>query len=435
MTIFPIIRKYYWGFIRFIGMYYWYVIADCLVKVAFYYLIQRKKSAGYPVVVIDHNFIQDIEALRDVSSTEQTNIIRIPYESFYLLAGCYFCEDSRDGSYLAEEIQLPREQYNKMLRRLFLVWRPKKFITVFVCPSDSFFWIREIIALLHENMIPCVVVDKEGTISPHSMEHHSRQIVERYPFISDRILVWSERQSEFWQRTGVAAEQIRIVGQPRSDFFFNTSAWLPRFSLPGGNKPLILFFTFETDAYAPTPGYHIWRDLRDDIDESIVTLAKRFPEKVFVVKTHPQQQDRLSVERKFTVAGLQNIVVCHGAELSRHLIVHAAVVIGFQTTALIEAMLAGKRVVYAEWSRAVFANRHHLIPFHEAKGIDIVDSQQEFDGLLEEMLSCGDFLPSNDSLAARKPFVDIYIPNADGNASRRVLQQLHNLLDERSGVA
>lgn len=432
MAVIPIIRKWFWDLIRLIGIYNWYVVADCLVKVIGYYLIQRRKSAGYPVVVIDHNFIQDIEALKAVSATEKINLICIPYDSFYLLGCSCFNEDIRDGSYLVDEMTEPKKHYRKILQKLFTFWRPQKFIKAFVAPSDSFFWIREIVALLQERSIPCIVVDKEGTISPHSMEFFSMQIAKLYPFISDWILVWSERQKSFWQRTGVTAEQIRVVGQPRSDFYFNTSVWLPGSSLPGGDKPLILFFTFETDAYAPTPGDHIWRGLRQDIHSCLVEFAVAYPDVHFVVKTHPQQIDKYEVEQEFANHVASNISVLHGPELARQLIVNADVIIGFQTTALIEAMLARKRVIYTEWSEEVSTRQHHLIPFHKAQGIDIVNSRQEFAALLASIIETDNFIVSEECQEMRKEFTDIFIPNADGKASTRVLQNLRNFIEQNN---
>lgn len=415
-------------------LYLYYVVVSAYCKLEFCSRSKVTPSKLLPVFIVDHNFIQDINALEKQASIHGVKLTRLPYLIFYLLADVFFPENIRDKSYVTDQMAAPRSNYNKIVRVIFSLWRPEKKISCFLTPSDSFFWIREVIIILRERGIPCVVIDKEGTISPHSMEHHSRQIAECYPFISDYIIVWSERQKEFWQRTGVSEDKIQVAGQPRSDFFFDRSAWLPRAKLPCGDKPLVLFFTFETDAYAPTPGDHIWRDLRHDLHTSLISLAKNYPDISFVVKTHPQQADRMAVEDEFTTAGIGNIAVLHGPELARHLIVHADVVIGFQTTALIEAMLVGKRVIYTEWSSEVCANRRHLIPFHEAKGIDIVHSRLEFDAVMDSLLRQRAFSVSREELTARKPFVDIYIPNADGNVSCRVMRQVRRIIDNRSGT-
>lgn len=398
------------------------------------YWRQRLSRPGIPVLVIDHNFVQDIEALRAAATEKNVNLISISFAPIYLLAELYFPPDIREGSYLRDEMAPYKRDYRIMLEQLLRLWNPAKRIHCFVTPSDSFFWIRELIGLLHDKRVPCIVVDKEGTISPHDMEHFSKKVSELFPFISDFIIVWSQRQREFWSRTGVPADKILIEGQPRSDFFLHPERWLSKETLVGKCKRLFLFFTFETDAYAPIPGDHLWRDLRCDLHMAIEAFARQYPDHVFVVKTHPQQRDRFQVEQEFARTGLKNIVVLHGAEIARHLIVQSDVIIGFQTTALIEGMLAGKKVIYTEWSSTVRDNLQNLIPFHEAAGIDRARSREEFESLLSHIIQHEDFGVDDDTMAIRKPFIDVFIPNADGNVSERVMNRIIEIVRNKSGV-
>ena len=64
------------------------------------------------------------------------------------------------------------------------------------------------------------------------------------PEIADYILVWSERQKLFWEKTGVNSDKIKVVGQPRSDFWKQPTRWLPKnkLGIPGlrQNTKLIL---------------------------------------------------------------------------------------------------------------------------------------------------------------------------------------------------
>jgi hypothetical protein len=423
------IAKFIWNALKIIGIYRAYIVLNTYVKLDCYYWSQRLRHAGIPVVIIDHNFIQDISLLQRHAADSGINLIRLPYEPFFMLGALFFNEDVRDGSYQIDAVQESRASYNRLIRALFSFWKPQAKISCFLTPSDSFFWIREPVSVLREKGIPCLVIDKEGTISPHSMEHHSRQVADFFPLISDGIIVWSERQREFWNKTGVADEKILVAGQPRSDFFFDTALWMQRERLLPKSSRVIVFFTFETDAYAPVPGDHIWTGLRGDIHRSLIGYAGKFPDLLFVVKTHPQQQDRALVQAEFAATGLKNILVLHGPQISRHLIVHADLVIGFQTTALIEAMLAAKRVVYTEWSREVSENLDQLIPFHEARGIDVMRSRGEFEALLDGIFARDDYLVPALAQAGRKEFIDVYIPNADGNVSRRVMKHVREVIE------
>jgi hypothetical protein len=53
-----------------------------------------------------------------------------------------------------------------------------------------------------------VVVQKETTISPDTMEDHSLIVGEFAPFVSDYMTVCSERHREFWLRAGVDGGRV-----------------------------------------------------------------------------------------------------------------------------------------------------------------------------------------------------------------------------------
>lgn len=409
-------------------------ILHAAVSIECSYWFQRLSRTGIPVLIMDHNFVQDIDALRYAATHKKINLISISFAHLYLLAELYFPIEIREGSYQREEMESCKLDYRILLEKMLKYWNPARRIHCFLTPSDSFFWIRELIILLKEKGVPCIVVDKEGTISPHDMEHFSKNVADFFPLISDFIIVWSQRQKEFWLRTGVPADKILIEGQPRSDFFLHPERWLSKETLVGKCKRLFLFFTFETDAYSPIPGDPLWRELRSDVHMEIESFARQYPDHVFVVKTHPQQRDRFQVEQEFARTGLKNIVVLHGAEIARHLIVQSDVIIGFQTTALIEGMLAGKKVIYTEWSSDVRDNLHNLIPFHEATGIDRARSREEFESLLSHIFQNEDFGVNDDTMAIRKPFIDIFIPNADGKVSERIMNRIMEIVRYRRGV-
>lgn len=399
------------------------------LSIEYSYWLQRRSRSGIPVLIIDHNFVQDIDALRYAAKDNGINLISISFAPIYLLAELYFPVDIREGSYFEEEMDSCKLDFRMLLEKMLRFWKISRRIHCFLAPSDSFFWIRELIVLLQEKGIPCIVVDKEGTISPYDMEHFSNKVPSLFPFISDLIIVWSQRQKEFWLRTGVNNEKIIIAGQPRSDFFFNPERWLSRESLVGKCNKLFLVFTFETDAYSPIAGQHLWRELRSDIHKTIEIFARQYPDYVFVIKTHPQQRDRMLVEHEFTQTGLKNILVMHGPEISRHLIVQSDLIIGFQTTALIEGMLAGKKVIYTEWSQFVRNNLQNLIPFHEASGIDRAQSLEEFKCILNNTIQNDDFNVDDRIMAIRQPFIDVFIPNADGKVSERIMNQVLHVIN------
>jgi hypothetical protein len=86
-----------------------------------------------------------------------------------------------------------------------------------------------------------------------------------------------------------------------------------------------------------------------------------------LIKPHPQQPVELLREWRRRAGDLwdRRVFVVDPQADVRPLIVAADVTIGFQSTALIEAMLAGRPVLYTGWDEAATAFGDELIPFHE----------------------------------------------------------------------
>src|SRR5262249_15163405 len=121
-------------------------------------------------------------------------------------------------------------------------------------------------------------------------------IAKGFPFISDYLMVCSERSKRFWQVAGAAEDKIEVTGQPRFDFYRQPELWKTlkesgiHFADP--TRLTILFMSYELYAYlsyadydASTPG---WAELRNGTVEALVEMAIEHGFNL-MVKPHPQQ--------------------------------------------------------------------------------------------------------------------------------------------------
>ena len=305
-----------------------------------------------------------------------------------------------------------------------------------ITPSDTFYYLRPLIEELHALGIPTIVQDKEGTIAPSPiMDTHARMIAERYPPIADLFLFWSETHRDFWQRVGLAQERTRVIGQPRSDFFFHADRWPSKASLGlSQGKRLIVVFTYDTDAYLrvtePIPNGP-WQDIRDDLHAAVRELARERPELEIVVKAHPQQAELAALIAEFSSQSISNVTLMSGAKAASHLIVHADLIVGFQSTVMIEAMLTAKPVVYAGWGDHHDKVSDTLIPIHRSGGCLVAHSRGDLDRMLREAID-GRLVPSPAMIHARKAFTDRYFFDADGHVGERILARVAKLVEERA---
>lgn len=391
--------------------------------------LQVPSGKGVKVLVINHHFDQDIEALID-GCGEFASFFVVNCMPFFNQATLFFrTDDERDGIIpypaLPEDI---KKGYRRICRALFDDLYSIYPFELVVMPSDSFWWIREFLEVVRENGIKRIVIDKEGTISPYSFKVHSEQIREKFPLMSDYILVWSERQKNFWIKAGATEGAIKVVGQPRSDFFFQQYRWRTRKSLEVEDyKKLILFFTFDVDAYINLFPYeerhregYTWLTLRNEINETLLDFAKRNPDVCILVKVHPQQSDIDFMRQFVKESDLPNLRLTEGAAISNHLIVNSDLIIGFQTTAITESMLTTKPIFYTAWGPTEQKLRKELIPFHETDGLDRIASPVELMTKLD-LWNKGEKVGGD--ITQRKAFTDQWL-SADGHVCKRIAAEL-----------
>ncbi len=388
------------------------------------------------LLIINHVFDQDIEAL-GLANNDFNFIVLSGFTLRYLGTELFPPSVESYIAYNSPEMDAIKRRYRKIVDRFVRRLKKKYHIAAVVSPSDNFFYVRELIPALHDHGIPYIVVDKEGTICPAYFTHFAEYIQKNCPLIADHILVWSERQRLFWERTGVEHSKISVTGQPRSDFWRQRSRWKKKRELGidglrPGNK-LVLFFTYDPWAY--TPDYMIekgemhWDVLRADTHETLFSFARAHPEVDIVIKAHPQQLDLNEIRKEITVHQTANVHLARGPELSNHLIVNADVIIGFQTTALIESMVTDTPIIYTFWGEARDRWSKDLIPFHETSGVLTAHGPQELRESLETCIANPAL--TADQRNARNEFVNEYLSDIDGHASDRTLAEIKKFLDQR----
>lgn len=325
-------------------------------------------------LIIDHFFGQDIEALRHAADKHEFRVV--PSMLLPRIAQKYF-PAAVFSSLLGETYSYPeyadaRRRYAIEARKfLHLLYYTFPFDAVIV-PSDTIFYFRALATASHEMGIPFIILQKETAISPYTMTEDARIIGEALPFIGDIMLVCSENHKQFWLNTGAKAEKIIVTGQPRFDFYHYPERWKTLHSFGvhfSQTRPIVLFLSYDVGAYSPdgvlTP---TWAQLRDETEVVLINAAKQGYINL-LIKPHPQQQGIIeSQERLRKMAGDmwgETVRWLSGTFDTRHLIVNAQIVVGFQTTVLFEAMAAGKTVIYTFWTEAISRFIKAILPFHE----------------------------------------------------------------------
>ncbi len=387
------------------------------------------------VLILDHHFKQDIDSLLLANHVNHEVRTVSPYYFANHALKCFpppvWGPDF--SAYYAPELEQARAEYREVaFQLLFDLYKIFPF-DLFVSPSDTFFYVRDVIDACHEIGVPFVVLQKETGVAANSLRDEAEATRRWYPFKGDWMTTSSMRSREFWLASGARLDQISVVGQPRYDFYQQPERWIPLerlgVTLPPG-KTRVLFLSFNFDAYDEKRGittHRPWEALHRQIETALVNLGASGRCEI-LFKPHPQQDLDCVREIRARIEGSAGITFVDSVADTRQFIVAADVVVGFQTTGLAEAMAAGRRVIYTFWTDRVLAARDLLLPFDTMTDcIDVARSPEELERLV---LDEADHHLGPEAIARRLELADPYLGPVDGRASERVWR----ILEEQAAL-
>jgi hypothetical protein len=381
------------------------------------------------LLVLEHHFAQDIDALRRAGG-DQLELDVLGYDLLRSEALRVLPLEVASGleAFTRPELEAARQRYAAVLREILEDRFAAAPFEAVVMPSDTFFYVRAAPPAAHALGVPFLVAQKETTISEHTMREHAEEMRRFAPPLADLMTVCSERHKQFWLRAGGGDDRIIVTGQPRFDFYERPSEW-PADVPFGAEGPSVLFLSYAVDAYHPGEGGgdSAWGALHLQTERALHDLARQGWR--VLIKPHPQQPVEAVREWRERAGDLwdrQVFLVDPQADV-RPLIVAADVTVGFQSTALLEAMIAGRPVIYTGWDQAAVALHTELIPFHEwHEEITVVrDAGQLAAAVLAARgQTCGARM-----LQSRREIAERYLGPLDGAAAQRTVRLLREQAD------
>ena len=392
----------------------------CVTPVFYYRLskIFSEKSGDKLWIFVNHFYSQDFHALQS-RTPAGISLVELPAPYAFSIFRRVFSKQVRD-------LWAPYDDTPSSIRRVlyFIVWLPlillreRRQASVIITPHDNYFWIREFISCAKDVGFKTVLLDKEGLISPYHFNSESKRNKMYAPPLCDDIIVWSDRQREYWISSGAQENQIAVLGMARSDLLFSP----PENQLVNGYEKLITVFTYELTAYIPHEYIArgaSWRRQRDETHAVIITTAKRNKTIKFIVKCHPQQDDLEEIRREFL--DCSNVQVVSGSSTSAALIATSHCIVCFQSTVMIEAVAVRKKIIYAGWSSLEDELGEYLLPFRGVRGVLYCKDSVDFEEQLR--LAIAD---TTRLVNSKYPddFVNKYIYQPDGKTSQRIISYI-----------
>ncbi|WP_026909675.1 hypothetical protein [Patulibacter minatonensis] len=372
------------------------------------------------LLALDHFFDQDLAALRAALRPGESLRV-LDYRALREEAMRVFPEEVASGleAFAADEHAGARERWAVVVREILEDEFTKEPFDALVLPSDIFFYVRAAREACHALGVPFFVVQKETTISPNTMREHAAHVRRYAPPIADHMTVCSAHHKEFWLNAGADASTITVTGQPRFDVFAHPDRWPAK---DPSAAPTVLFLSYMVDAYHPTDGQGepAWERLHRQTEEGLRTLADDGWR--VLIKPHPQQDVSGMRERLTQTFGDhlgERAILVDGAADVRPLIFGADAVVGFQSTAMLEAMLAGGPVAYTAWDPEARKLAGELLPFAEwPELLDVLDDPAQLAPAVAGKLG---WRADEATAAGRRAVSETYLGPLEGHAARDAL--------------
>jgi hypothetical protein len=378
----------------------------------------------------------------------------VEIKAFKAMISVFLPPELDDYNYLSDDpaIAAGKAAYRAFAKRVMARLAARYGFAAIISANFAYYAEREVAAALEELGVAFIVLDKEGRKSPGRVEFFSQIYRQRRgPFGGRRILVCNEIEKSMLLEAGiVAAERLTVTGMPRFDRIHQRRREAAAGSRQGGTAKQVLFFSFSATSGLPRiarklgfgvpGGLEPFADERDDWNwdelltachRAAVTLARRNPGIRVVVKSKARPLEVQAMESSLAAAGPRpdNLVTVSGGD-PLELILQSDAVFGFNSTALLEALAAGKPLVvprFAEAAEAVL--QPHIVDLEEAA--EYADSEADLVARLQAHAL--DPPPPPAELApAHVALLEKWTGNADGRAGQRVAAAV---LAETGGAA
>ncbi len=377
------------------------------------------------------------DALAAFGTADRFTPLAFPGGIMKAIARGFLPETIDDNNYanLSEAEEAAKRRYRTFLIKTFRHLQKLCRIDMIISGNFAYFAERELHGASEQLGIPFIILHKENLKSPARLsfyeDHYRRR---RGPFSGRHIIVYNALERELQIAAGVLSpDRITVCGMPRLD---RVHAWRRREAqrtLP--NNPLVLFFTFGAKTGLPVlrrkfgDGTNVeslpsfdnlsWEKTAELTMEAIIRFARENPHVTIIVKSK-RAAGHLTSFREIANGDVPpNVTFADGGD-PLDLLKNAWVVVGMNSTALLEAIAMGKPVLSPNFAEAADPKMAPWVADF-GKSVEQSKTPDELVARLSE-LTCGPapVVRAELELHARE-CLDLWAGNPDGKACERVV--------------
>jgi len=319
-----------------------------------------------------------------------------------------------------------KQKVNNYMSKMFPLL--KKLLRFDAVMSGNYIYIdqQEFFSICEKNMIPAIILLKEGYGSFYDEDHTYLGLTEKNcRFIGSKMLVINDNVKRWGIKyiPGLEEKNVTSVGIPRFDFYKNPIR---------RHLKQVTFFGFNTEYFGN------WDEIEDDIKkfnkindiieqyyENAIRFAVEHPDfKVIIKLKNPAQRYKetpLKVFNKFHESNISNLEISDQF-ITEKLILDSRVILGYNTSVLIEAMMVNKTIISPDFgdlkNRDDFINHPNLII-----------RTNEYEEIEKICINYKDYMITEDK--EKRELIENLIFNSDGKSTQRVEKAIIDTIEER----
>ena len=307
-------------------------------------------------------FLQDIaESFLENTDTE---LVYWPSYALGCIADEILAPSLGHNNYITTdpEIEKSKLRYRNFLEKVWKHHQAVYRIDAVIGANFGYRIQREFATALESAGTPFIVVQKENLNASSPTRRavwHRIYKDKRGPFGGRKILVYNNIERDLQISSGIIdAQNVVVTGMPRLD---KLHRWRRENAGPAknGGTPQVLFFTFSLHEKLPNPQQiessvagRDWGVFWEHTHHAILNLARENADIQVVVKTKGNSRQDIAIHQIFQDGELPaNLKIVSGGD-ARNLIAESHVVVGFNTTGLLEALAIGRPVVVPRFAEA-----------------------------------------------------------------------------------
>lgn len=363
------------------------------------------------------------------------------------MASVFLPGEIGDNNYVSEKASIVKgkEAYRAFLKEFWLRLRRHMQFDAVLTANFAYYAERELAAVLEDSGTPFIVLHKENLKTPGLIGFYKDLYMKRRgPFLGRKIVVYNEIEKKIQIKSGVITpKRVVVTGMPRLDRLHEWRKGQSRQVLDSSvSRKQVLFFSFGPKSGLPIitrravsgiPGGYEklgpsldalnWGRLALETHRALLRLARDTPELKVVMKAKGRTKETSDL---FEMIGgtddlPSNVEIVVGGD-PFDLITGSNVICGFVTTALFEALAAGKPIIIPWFAEALDENMQPYI-------VDLEDAAEYAKSPEDLIVRLRDHAlkqtpPDADLPLQKKRILEKWVGNADGYSGQRVRKEL-----------